>query len=171
MNAGDSGEESELADGRQMEDDEDNASTPRISVLNMSLEEDGSVNRSERDGTLASRLRTLLTHPPRSVTPKAATHALALSVDSEAQSYRDSPLTNSMTPSAARESLKDLFSRALRDPGDTPVKNRRRRSGSFDLSDIGQSPVSTKARVKRLSLSDDEAEKLTSGWSKFLLCG
>ncbi|KAH8119027.1 hypothetical protein DFH11DRAFT_1562529 [Phellopilus nigrolimitatus] len=66
--------------------------------------------------------------------------------------------------SVARASLTNLFARALREPGDTPVKSQRRRRSSIDSSGVEESPVKMSAlragmKAKRLSLSDDEKEK------------
>jgi hypothetical protein len=87
---------------------------------------------------------------------------------SEPDSDFDPPRSSlANTPSIARESLKDLFSRALRDPGDTPEKNRRRRN-SIDISEVDFSPRVDRERAKnkgqRRSLSDEEADKPSSAW-------
>ncbi|OBZ68164.1 hypothetical protein A0H81_11790 [Grifola frondosa] len=62
----------------------------------------------------------------------------------------------------ARESLRELFSRALRDS--TPRKNRPRRN-SIDTSEVDATPrveqVREKIKSKRRSMSDEEAEKST----------
>ncbi|KAL0956123.1 hypothetical protein HGRIS_002290 [Hohenbuehelia grisea] len=79
----------------------------------------------------------------------------------------DNPASKPATPSIARESLKDIFSRALRDPGDTPQKGRPRRN-SIDTSEVEASPHVkglTKSKGKRRSLSDEEIEN-RSGFTR-----
>jgi hypothetical protein len=72
------------------------------------------------------------------------------------------PQSGPATPSVARESLKDIFSRALRD---TPQKGRHRRN-SIDISEVEASPRVEKERAKnkgkRKSLSDEEPDKPSS---------
>jgi hypothetical protein len=115
--------------------------------------------------TPAARLRALLSRVPNSPSNSGGfTHARVAS--SEPDSDFDPPRASSTnTPSIARESLKDLFSRALRDPGDTPQKNRRRRN-SIDVSEVESSPRVERERAKnkgkRRSLSDEEADKPSS---------
>jgi serine/arginine repetitive matrix protein 2 len=115
----------------------------------------------------AARLRALLnrTKPPvaRPVSPSE--------VESDFDPPRFSP-TN--TPSVFKESLKDLFSHALRDPGDTPVKGKPRRN-SIDTSEVEASPrvrERAKNKGKRKSLSDEEADKPSSALHvRFLVSG
>ena len=65
--------------------------------------------------------------------------------------------------SVARESLRDLFAHALRDPGDTPVKNGRRpRRNSVGSSSVDESPMQARARTKRMSFSDEEVDHMSS---------
>ncbi|EIW63188.1 uncharacterized protein TRAVEDRAFT_34391 [Trametes versicolor FP-101664 SS1] len=139
------------------DDDEDAESTPRI--------------RSPRPGatpglpvdTPAERLRNLLARVPN--TPDSATpHARPpmLPANSEPDSDFEPPYSTAATPSIARESLKELFTRALREPGNTPRKGKQRRN-SIDASEVESSPrveeERAKYRWKRRSLSDEEAEK------------
>jgi hypothetical protein len=87
---------------------------------------------------------------------------------SEVESDFDPPnevLSN--TPSMARESLKDIFSRALREPGNTPQKEKgQRRRNSIDLSEVDSTPMlqpeNGRNRGKRRSLSDDEVDSPSS---------
>ncbi|KAJ6603124.1 hypothetical protein B0H10DRAFT_2079468 [Mycena sp. CBHHK59/15] len=105
----------------------------------------------------AARLRALLSRiPNQSKTPVARPVS-----PSEVESDFDPPRFSPTTPSFAKESLKDIFSRALRDPGDTPIKSRPRRN-SIDTSEVEASPrvrERAKNKGKRKSLSDEEAEK------------
>ena len=110
--------------------------------------------------TPAVRLRALLareSRSPRSTTPPAPPSE----ADSAAESARLASSTSS-TSSVAQGSLKDIFSRALREPGDTPEKGRPRRN-SFDGSSMEITPVvgrnAVQRRAARRSLSDEEAEK------------
>lgn len=106
--------------------------------------------------TPASRLRALLAREPRS--PRSTTPPAP---PSEADSTAGPPRFGSSTSSVTRGSLKDIFSRALREPGDTPQKGRPRRN-SFDGSSMEITPVVDRNRGQRRpprrSLSDEEAE-------------
>ena len=118
--------------------------------------------------TPAARLRALLAREPRS--PRATTPPPA--PESEADSATEPPRFGSSTSSVARDSLKDIFSRALREPGDTPEKGRPRRN-SFDGSSMEITPVvnrdrGQRRRATRQSLSDEEAEK-PSTWPSHLV--
>ncbi|KAH0827931.1 hypothetical protein J3R83DRAFT_3568 [Lanmaoa asiatica] len=110
--------------------------------------------------TPAARLRALLAREPRSPTntPPIPPPAPVSEADSAAESARFGSSTSSVT----RESLRDIFSRALREPGDTPQKGRLRRN-SFDGSSMDITPVVSRdrgqRRAARRSLSDEEAEK------------
>ncbi|KAF8556337.1 hypothetical protein OG21DRAFT_656063 [Imleria badia] len=110
--------------------------------------------------TPAARLRALLAREPRS--PTAAPPPAP---ESEADSTADPARFGSSTSSVTRDSLKDIFSRALREPGDTPQKGRLRRN-SFDGSSMEITPVVGRdrgqRRAARRSLSDEEAEKPNS---------
>lgn len=82
--------------------------------------------------------------------------------------------TASATTSVAQSSLKNIFSRALREPGDTPRKDRshRPRSSSIGGTDVEDTPHVLEARDikgKRRSLSDDEVENANSK-PLFFLC-
>lgn len=107
--------------------------------------------------TPAARLRALLAREPRS--PTAAPPSAP---SSEADSTTEPARFGSSTSSVTRDSLKDIFSRALREPGDTPQKGRLRRN-SFDGSSMEITPVVGRdrgqRRAARRSLSDEEAEK------------
>ncbi|OJT12743.1 hypothetical protein TRAPUB_10691 [Trametes pubescens] len=147
------------------DDEEDAESTPRMSTSAIPD------RQSPRAGTTpglpvdtpAARLRALLARVPN--TPDSATpHARppVLPANSEPNSDFEPPYSTAATPSIARESLKELFSRALREPGNTPRKGKQRRN-SIDASEVESSPrveeERAKYRWKRRSLSDEEAEK------------
>jgi len=106
--------------------------------------------------TPAARLRALLAREQRS--PRPTTTPPSSDADSAAEPARFGSSTSSVT----RESLKDIFSHALREPGDTPQKRRLRRN-SFDGSSMEITPVVHRDRrqrkAARRSLSDEEAEK------------
>ncbi|RPD78464.1 hypothetical protein L226DRAFT_457869 [Lentinus tigrinus ALCF2SS1-7] len=148
------------------EDDEDAESTPRMST---SAIPDKSSPRSPATPGLPSeptaRLRALLARVPNSpngTTPHARP-ALTLPSSSEPESDFEPPHSTITTSSFARESLKELFSHALREPGNTPRKNGRPRRNSIDASEVEASPrveeERAKYRGKRRTLSDDEVEK------------
>ncbi|KAF9528555.1 hypothetical protein CPB83DRAFT_766647 [Crepidotus variabilis] len=90
--------------------------------------------------------------------------------------------TASATHSVAQSSLKDIFSKALREPGDTPRKDRsalangsasrnrtagRRRRSSIGASEVEETPriaESMTLKGKRKSMSEDELEHLIREW-------
>jgi len=110
--------------------------------------------------TPAARLRALLARsaespdgkypPPRPFAPPSG-------YDTDTPSSRFTPAT----PSVIRDSLRDLFSHARREPGDTPQRSRQRRN-SFDSSEMDITPIVGREREqhkgKRKSLSDDEVD-------------
>jgi serine/arginine repetitive matrix protein 2 len=123
--------------------------------------------------TPAARLRALLSRVPNQ-SSSANVPEKPPPPPSELDSDFETPHFSPITPSIARESLKDLFSHALRDPGDTPQKRRRRRN-SIDASEVEASPrverERAKYKTKRQSLSDDEVDKPSSTWSvAFISC-
>ena len=134
-------------------------STPRLTTTSLSPE--GLPITYTPQDTPADRLRALLFRVPNH--SASASHAPPASISpSEVESDFDMPQSALATPSLARESLKDIFSRALRD---TPQKGRRRRN-SIDASEVEASPrVETeraKNKGKRKSLSDEELDKPSS---------
>lgn len=136
--------------------DDDRQSTPKMTFA-------PSLASSSPVDTPAARLRALLSRvPTRSPTTPLP---LTRSSPSELESDYEAPESPRPPPSVARESLKDIFSRALRDPGDTPQKATRRRN-SIDMSEVESSPrvekERTKNKGKRKSLSDDEVENSRS---------
>lgn len=149
--------------GYENNDEGDDAeSTPKMPVLDTMPTEPSlsSMQPATPTDTPAARLRALLSRVPNSPPTSRAAPAPLSEPDSDFDPPRSSPLN---TPSIARESLKDLFSRALRDPGNTPEKSRGKRRNSIDVSEVESSPRVQRERAKhkgqRRSLSDEEADK------------
>ncbi|KAI8975878.1 hypothetical protein BD414DRAFT_446773, partial [Trametes punicea] len=149
------------------DDDEDAESTPRMPAS--TIPDRPSPQATTTPGlpadTPAARLRALLARVPNtpdSATPHAPSHRPPVPPSvSEPDSDFEPPYSIATTSSVARESLKELFSRALRSPGNTPRKGKQRRN-SIDASEVDSSPrVEERAKYKgkRRSLSDEEAEK------------
>ena len=150
--------------------DDDAESTPRMST---SVIMDKQSPRTTTSPGLpadnpTARLRALLARIPNSpdgATPYASSSRLpfALPSTSEPESDFEPPQSIATTSSIARESLKELFSHALRDPGNTPRKVGRPRRNSINASEVETSMnvevERAKYKAKRLSLSDEEAEK------------
>lgn len=135
--------------------DTDNHDTPRVPASSI-LPGD----------TPAARLRALLSRVPNNSTLTPRTQMMPPpdpSVSDEYESDFDrGESINATANSIARESLRDVFSRALRDPGDTPQKAGKRRSNSVEPSDTDETPRFETDRFrmkgKRKSLSDEEIE-------------
>lgn len=133
--------------------DNDQQSTPRLTPAATIL---------AGADTPAARLRALLSRVPTS--SKSPTMPHPRSSPSDIESDFDPP---SNTPSIARESIKDLFSRALRDPGNTPQKEKTRwRRNSIDISEVDATPTlrpeNGRNKGKRRSLSDEEVDSPSS---------
>lgn len=151
------------------DEDEDAQSTPRVPVGGSILRDiDRPTFLPTPPGDTPARLRDVLARVPASRSGPSKL-AQPQSPEPEAPSEFDSdfdlPNSMSVAPSFAQESLKELFSRALRD---TPQKDRRRRN-SIDASEVEQSPrldrvsrARAVGKTKRKSLSDDELDKLSS---------
>ncbi|KDR75370.1 hypothetical protein GALMADRAFT_552432 [Galerina marginata CBS 339.88] len=124
------------------------------------------VTRSENP---AAVLRALLSRLPPDATTPTQSHPTSQQYASERESDYDMSEHTNATPSMAQESLKHLFSKARRNPGDTPQKSRPRRN-SFDTSEVDASPGVEKERAdnkgKRRSLSDDEIEPTNQSSSR-----
>ena len=138
------------------EDDLDAQSTPKMPLMTCIPP-----SHSPNTETPAARLRALLARVPNNSGAKPVRQERPSAPPSELESDFDPPRFTPATPSIARESLKDLFSRALREPGDTPRKERRRRN-SIDVSEVEANPRVDRERAKdkgkRCSLSDEGAE-------------
>jgi hypothetical protein len=144
------------------DESEDTDATPRLTVSS-SLPSMYAVTEE----TPAARLRALLAQVP-TTSPASRTqllHEPTPSLPSDRESDFEPPprWANSSTTSA-RDSLRSIFTHALRDPGDTPRKDPRR--NSIDLSEVEDSPrndrvVQERARNKgkRMSFSDEELDK------------
>ena len=147
------------------DDDEDAESTPRMSASASLDRQSPRVTTSPGlpSDNPTARLRALLSRVPNSssgTTPHA--RPLVLPSSSEPESDFEPPHSMS-TSTVARESLKELFSHALREPGNTPRKNGRPRRNSIDASEVEANPRAEEKRasyrVMRRSLSDEEADK------------
>ena len=119
----------------------------------------------------AAVLRALLSRLPN----KDESHHPADDTEHQYHSERESDYdveTASATTSVAQSSLKNIFNRALREPGDTPRKDKshRRRSNSIGDTDIENTPHVLEAldiKGKRRSLSDDEVDNGNSKLHNF----
>ena len=146
------------------DESEDTDATPRLTVSSTLP----SVYAVTED-TPAARLRALLAQVPNtsSVSRTQLLHEPPPSLPSDRESDFEPPprWANSSTNStSARESLRSLFTHALRDPGDTPRKDVRR--NSIDLSEVEDTPRSGRVmeerarnKGKRMSFSDEELDK------------
>ena len=158
------------------DDDEDAESTPRMSAAAIS---DKQSPRSTASPGLpadnpTARLRALLARVPNSpngATPQASSSRppITLPSSSEPESDFEPPHSIGTSSSIARESLKELFSNALREPGNTPRKAGRPRRNSIDASDVDASisvdEERAKYKAKRRTFSDEEAEKSSESQS------
>jgi hypothetical protein len=133
------------------DDDNDDQPTPKLSA-----------SAALSTETPAVRLRALLNRMPNNkplLVPHPAPRSDVVDSDVDAADDDPRPPSPSASISVARESLRDIFMRARREPGDTPQKDKtpRLRRGSFDELD-----QQTRVRLsgKRKSLSDEELETL-----------
>ncbi|KAG6820520.1 hypothetical protein H0H93_015993 [Arthromyces matolae] len=138
--------------------DDDQESTPRMT---------STINLLDASETPAARLRALLSHPsasPSTPMPRPTTSRSSL-IDSD---YEHPNSLYEGPSSTARENLKDIFSRALRDPGNTPQKDKvRPRRNSIDTSEVDASPRIQRAthkngKNKRISWSDEDDDHAKS---------
>ncbi len=148
----------------QHEESEDTDATPRLTVSS-SLPSVYAVT----EDTPAARLRALLAQVPNtsSASRTQLLHETPPSLPSDRESDFEPPPrweSSSINSSSARESLRSLFTHALRDPGDTPRKDVRR--NSIDLSEVEDTPRSGRVmeerarnKGKRMSFSDEELDK------------
>ncbi|PBK73703.1 hypothetical protein ARMSODRAFT_986651 [Armillaria solidipes] len=114
------------------------------------------------EATAADRLRAVMARLPSS-SPSDATPTPPS--PSERESDFDQPHFGSSTASIAQESIRSIFSRARRDPGDTPQKDNRPRRNSFDVTEVEAKPRAQKVKQERAgnigrrqSMSDEEIE-------------
>ncbi|KAF8629203.1 hypothetical protein AX17_005788 [Amanita inopinata Kibby_2008] len=154
-------------------DDQDDQPTPKLTT-----------NAHLAAETPAARLRALLSRVPAArspptnpVPPPFSSHPYTHPSDL-VDSDLDAPDAYNRVPSAsqqvassssfshARESLRDIFIRARREPGGTPQREKtpRARRSSFDASEVDSFPRTVRDKfrrsAKRKSLSDEEIEKL-----------
>lgn len=147
-------------------DDDDSQSTPRLSTLaKLASEKNSPINLNSPGlpaDTPAARLRALLARVPNN-TPPASSRSYRPPSPSDLESDFESVGPSPEAPSIARESLKELFSHALRDPGDTPLKGRKRRNSVDASPNVDRTVERERAynRGKRASMSDEEAEKMS----------
>lgn len=95
---------------------------------------------------LAGRLRELIQLVPNG----SASNATPI-VHPPSPAFHESDFENDSTSgghSRARESLRDIFSKALREPGDTPQKGRPRSSSDTTASESDALPASVNSRRK-----------------------
>ncbi|KAH9961259.1 hypothetical protein BC827DRAFT_1203507 [Russula dissimulans] len=129
------------------------------------------------EDTPAARLRALLAQVPNtsSASRTQLLHEPSPSLPSDRESDFDPPprWSSNLSTSSARESLRSLFTHALRSPGDTPRKDVRR--NSIDLSEVEDSPRNDRVmqerarnKGKRKSFSDGEDESDLSSQRKTL---
>jgi hypothetical protein len=161
--------------------DPDAQSTPKLSSISLNARQPHHLPQDASPvDTPAARLRALLSRIPNNnnnnnnntastAHPPPLDPTSISELDSDFDPSQSSPADQS---SVARESLKDLFSRALRDPGDTPRKDGRRRN-SIDVSEVEASPRVARERAKnkgkRRSMSDEEMDKPSSACGVSLL--
>ncbi|KAK0455404.1 uncharacterized protein EV420DRAFT_1272569 [Desarmillaria tabescens] len=115
------------------------------------------------EDTPAARLRAVMARLPP---PSSSSTAIPTPPSpSERESDFDQPHFGSSNASVAQESIRSIFSRARRDPGDTPRKDNRPRRNSFDATEVQASPRAQKVRQERAgnigrrqSMSDEEIE-------------
>lgn len=133
------------------DDTDDQYPTPKLtSRLPLSISDD----------TPAARLRAVL-KAGDTLSNKSTNPPIIPQTSSELDSDYDHPKFALSTPSIHKSSIKELFSRATREPGDTPQKGKNRwRRNSIDSSvDITSSRTEgIPSKGKRRSLSDDEAD-------------
>ena len=146
---------------------EDTQSTPRV-VAPPTFPPVPNFTMATPLDTTAARLRTLLSNSPNDWSASRQRDPSF----SEPDSDFDPPHGNSTTASHHHESLRKLFTRALRD--DTPQKPRVARRNSIDLSEVDSASPrvlrgnNQPARPRqRKSVSDEELEKASSPFSRF----
>lgn len=157
----------------QGDEEDDNSSTPRRAPLDISSEQTPVASTSKlafpETETPAARLRSLMARVSNSATPRPAQPSAPSLHDSDIDELNETnePPARSQTPSlSTHASIRDLFTRALRDPGDTPVKGRRRRS-SIGSNAADESPLKERPKPARKSFSDDEVDRSFSALRLF----
>lgn len=114
-----------------------------------------------RSDNPAAVLRALLSRLPAHPPSPTQSHTLSVQGGTERESDFDTVSEPNAALSIAQESLRNIVSKALRDPGNTPQKARHRRN-SIDTSEVEATPRVEEERAKnkgkRRSTSDDEFE-------------
>jgi serine/arginine repetitive matrix protein 2 len=135
-----------------------------FSSFNISLPPGSPLMGDDDDDSPAARLRAVLNRVPNESTSTSRTPRAPVSV-SELDSDFEPPGSTTTGHSIAQGSLRDIFNRALREPGDTPQKSGKWRRNSIDMSEVEDSPRIEKVNKERLnnkeqrqSLSDEEVE-------------
>ncbi|KAG5646797.1 hypothetical protein DXG03_002174 [Asterophora parasitica] len=145
---------SDLADSDVGDRNEDGLPTPMMNTR---------VPLADPNENPAARLRALLARTPASSKSTPVPQPPPSNYSENESDFEPPSAVADNGPSFARESLKDIFSRALRDPGNTPQKaSNRPRRNSIDASEVEASPrverERAKFKAKRRSLSDEEFE-------------
>ncbi len=117
--------------------------------------------------SLAGRLRELIHLVPNG----SASQSTPTSQRPPSPTFHESDFEGEVTTnghSRAREALSSIFTRALREPGDTPQKGKQRRNSNGSASETDQSPTSSRgwsnAEGKRKSFSEEESENSSSAF-------
>ena len=104
--------------------------------------------RSERSDNPAAVPRALLSRLPTHLPSPTKSFSLFVQDGSEQEreSDFDTVSESHVTPSIAQEGLKDIFSNALHDLGNTPQKAQRRKNDSIDSGEMEGIPIVEKER-------------------------
>ncbi|KZT67201.1 hypothetical protein DAEQUDRAFT_408299 [Daedalea quercina L-15889] len=157
----------------QLYDDEDTEATPRMPAARIADSPEAPAAPVLPLDTPAARLRMVLSRVPNNKSPpRASTSRLPEPrTPSEPDSDLDPPYSITATPSIAKESLREIFSHALRRSEATPQKQkgRARRNSVGPASEVDPSPRIERVqheragnKGKRKSMSDEEAEHLSN---------
>jgi hypothetical protein len=148
--------------------EEDNQPTPKITAKPHL----GSTADIPAPDKSALRLRSALSQMSNDAATPIARRAPSPAYEDHDSDFEPPNMTiNATDASIAKESLRDLFSKAMID---TPQKEKsvHRRRNSIDASEVEASPrieivqlERAKNKGKRRSMSDEEAEKVSSTWS------
>ncbi|KAF9484504.1 hypothetical protein BDN70DRAFT_126769 [Pholiota conissans] len=105
----------------------------------------------------AAVLRALLSRLPAESKNTQPSRSPSQQYLSERESDYDMDLTDpaNATRSIVQENLKDIFSKARRDPGDTPQKARTRRGSNASMDKLSINAARDDSEGKRRSLSDE----------------
>lgn len=122
--------------------------------------------------SLAGRLRELIHLVPNG----SGAQATPTSQRPPSPTFHESDFEGEMTTnnhSHARELVQSIFTRARREPGDTPQKNKQRRNSDGSASETGHSPKSSRGwsdtEGEQKNLSDEESEHSPSAFQFSLM--